>query len=110
MAALRYWTHKAPWDKYGRPRSTKAIGTIRRNLEIAIEKIGELKVSELNKARQEELARDLGAKYRPDTVRRVFDMLFAALNYCHEAEEINRVPRRCKLPKSPPKTFVATLD
>ena len=109
-AAMRYWSKSAQWDKTGQPRSVKAAGTIRRNLEIAIEKIGELTVSEFNKAKQAEFARGLSHRYRPATVRRVFDMLFAALNYCFDAEELERVPPRIKLPDSPPREYIASLD
>lgn len=110
-AAMRYWERKAKWDKYGQPRSVKSAGTIRRNLEIAVEEVGDLTVAELNKARQEELKRALAARnFRPDTIRRVFEMLFAALNFCYQAEELDRVPPRIKLAQSPPKDFVATYD
>lgn len=109
-AAMRYWARSAQWDRAGQQRSVKAAGTIRRNLEIAIEKVGELTVSEFNKAKQQEFARELAVKFRPATVRRVFDMLFAALNFCFDAEELDRVPPRIKLPDSPPREYIASLD
>ncbi|MCA8889642.1 MAG: site-specific integrase, partial [Parvularculaceae bacterium] len=108
--AMRYWSKSAQWDRAGQLRSVAAAGTIRRNLEIAIEKVGELTVSQFNKARQQEFARELAEKYRPATIRRVFDMMFAALNYCFDAEELDRVPPRIRLPDSPPKEYVASLD
>ncbi len=110
-AAMRYWARKAQWDKYGRPRPAKDAGNIRRDLEIAAELVGDLAVSELTNDRQEALKRELAARpYRPDTIRRVFEMLFAALNFCHKAGELDRVPPRIKLASSPPREFVATYD
>ncbi len=85
-------------------------GVQARNLEIVIERVGELTIAEFTRAKQEALARDLARKYRPATIRRIFDSIFAAMNRAMEGEELDGVPRRIRLPDSPPREFVATME
>ncbi len=85
-------------------------GVQARNLEIAIERVGDLTIAEFTRDAQERFNRQLQEKYRPATIRRIFDAVFAALNRSYQCEEIDRVPPRIKLPDSPPREYIASLD
>ena len=103
-AALRYYA------QHGQHLKGAGAGVQARNLEIAIEHVGELTVAEFKRDKQEKFARELSQKYRPATIRRIFDAVFAALNRARQCEELESVPPRIRLPNSPPREFVATVD
>ena len=102
--AMRYYA------QHGRYLPGAGAGVQARNLEIVIEHVGELTVAEFTRDAQERFNRRLKEKYAPATIRRIFSAIFAALNRAYQCEEIDRIPPRIRLPDSPPKEYVATID
>lgn len=103
-AAVRYYKHRA--EHLGK----RSAGVARRNLHIVVEAVGELPISEFLIVKQNNFVRELSKKYKPGTIRRIFETAFAAFNFVHANGEIVSVPKKIQLPDSPPKDYIATIE